>query len=59
MQSAGTVFSISQVSGAIGLYRNGATSISGVFRCEIPDATTLRTSRNIYVGIYTLGVGET
>ena len=50
VSSAGTVFSRGQVSSAVSLYRSGSTSLSGVFRCEIPDASG--TSQNIYVGIY-------
>ena len=54
--SAGTVFSREQVSSAVALYRSGGTSPSGVFCCEIPDASG--TSQNIYVGIYPQGAGE-
>ena len=54
--SAGTAFSREQVSSAVSLYRSGSTSLSGVFRCEIPDASG--TSQNIYVGIYPQGDGE-
>ena len=53
---AGTVFSREQVSSAVSLYRNGSTSISGVFRCEVPDANGA--SQNIYVGIYPHSVGK-
>ena len=47
--STGT-FSREQVSSAVSLYRNGVTSPTGVFRCEVPDASG--NSQNIYVGIY-------
>ena len=49
-------FIISQVSSAVALYRSGGTSPSGVYRCEIPDASG--TSQNIYVGMYPQGDGE-
>ena len=45
-----TSFSREQVSSAVSLYRNGATSPTGVFRCDVPDASG--TSQNIFVGIY-------
>ena len=54
--SAGTVFSREQVSSAVAFYRSGGTSPSGVFHCEIPDASG--TSQNIYVGIYPQGAGK-
>ena len=56
VSSAGTVFSREQVSSVVSLYRSGSTSLSGVFRCEIPDASG--NSQNIYIGIYPQGVGE-
>ena len=56
VSSVGTVFSREQVSSAVALYRSGGTSLSGVFGCEIPDASG--TSQNIYVGIYPQGDGE-
>ena len=38
--TAGAVFSREKVSSAVSLYRSGSsTSPSGVFRCEIPDAS--------------------
>ena len=55
VSSAETVFSIEQVSSAVSLHRSGGTSPTGVFRCEIPDASG--NSQNIYVGIYPEGVG--
>ena len=41
---------------AVSLRRGSGTPPSGVYRCEIPDASG--TSQNIYVGIYPQGVGE-
>ena len=55
VSSAGTAFSREQVSSAVSLYHSGGTSPTGVFRCEIPDATG--NSQNIYIGIYTEGDG--
>ena len=43
------------MSSAVSLYRNGGTSPTGIFRCEIPDASG--TSQNIYVGMYPQGDG--
>ena len=54
--SASTSFSREQVSSAVRLYRNGATSPTGVFRCNVPDASG--TSQNIFVGIYPLTDGK-
>ena len=56
LSSAGTVFSRGQVSSAVSLYRNGGTSPTGVFRCEVPDASG--TSQSLYVGIYPLTDGK-
>ena len=50
LSSAGTVFSREQVSSAVSLYRNGGTSLSGVFRCDVPDASG--NSQSIYIGLY-------
>ena len=50
LSSAGTAFSREQVSSAVSLYHNGATSPTGVFRCDVPDASG--TSKSIYIGIY-------
>ena len=47
---AGTSFSREQVSSAVSLYRNGATSPTGVFRCDVPDVSG--TSQSIFVGLY-------
>ena len=55
LSSAGTAFSREQVSSAVSLYRNGATSPTGVFRCDVPDASG--TSQSIFVGIYLLTDG--
>ena len=52
----GTSFSREQVSSAVSLYRNGATSPTGVFRCDVPDASG--TSQSIFVGIYPLTDGK-
>ena len=49
----------SRVSSAVSLHDNRFslnTAPSGVYRCEIPDASG--TSQNIYVGIYPQGDGE-
>ena len=56
VSSSITPFSRSQVPNAVSLHRNVITPPSGVFRCEIPDASGVR--QNIYVGIYPQGVGE-
>ena len=56
VSSASTVFSRGQVSSAVSLYCSGSTPLSGVFRCEIPDASG--TGQNIYVGIYPQDDGE-
>ena len=48
-----------RVSSAVGLYSDPFSfniAPSGVYRCEIPDASG--TSQDIYVGIYPLGDGE-
>ena len=42
--------------GTVLLHRNPEGATTGVFRCEIPDATG--TLQNIYVGIYTATTGE-
>ena len=55
LSSAGTAFSREQVSSAVSLYRNGATSPTGVFRCDVPDASG--TSQSIFVGVYPLTDG--
>ena len=57
VSSSTTPFSRSQVPSAVNLLRNVATPPTGVFRCEIPDASGTR--QDIYVGIYPEGVGET
>ena len=54
--SAGNAFSREQVSSAVSLYHNGATSPTGVFRCDVPDASG--TSQSIFVGIYSLTDGN-
>ena len=49
----------SRVSSAVSLHRDlfsSNTAPSGVYRCEIPDASG--TNQNIYVGIYPQGNGE-
>ena len=50
VSSVGTVFSRKQVSSAVSLYRNGGTSLSGVFRCDVPDANG--TNQSVFIGIY-------
>ena len=57
--SANSLFIRSQVSSAVSLHRDPfsfITAPSGVFHCQIPDATGA--TQNIYVGIYPLGDGE-
>ena len=51
-------FSTSQVLSAVSFYRklNVAPPPTGVFRCEIPDASGIR--QNVYVGLYPRGDGE-
>ena len=56
LSSAGTMLGREQVSSAVSLYRNGGTSSTEVFRCEVPDASG--NSQSIYVGIYPLTDGE-
>ena len=56
LSSAGTTFSREQVSSAVSLYLNGGTPPTGVFRCEVPDASGK--SQSIYVGIYPSTDGE-
>ena len=56
VSSSTTPFSRSQVPSAVSLRRGSSTPSSGVYRCEIPDASG--TSQNIYVGIYPQGGGE-
>ena len=56
LSSAGTVFSREQVSSAVSLYRNGGTSLSGVFRCDVPDANG--NSQSIFIGLYPSTDGE-
>ena len=55
-----TPFSRSRVPSAVSLHRDhsfgSAMPPTGVFRCEIPDASG--TSQNIYVGIYPRGLGK-
>ena len=41
---------------AVSLHRRSGTPPTGVYRCEIPDASG--TSQSIYVGIYPQGTGE-
>ena len=36
--------------------RNNAMMPTGVFRCEIPDASG--TNQNVYVGVYSWGIGK-
>ena len=58
LSSTNSPFITSQVSSAVSLHRNAFSSITpptGVFRCEIPDASGM--SQNIYLGIYPEGVG--
>ena len=56
--SANSPFIKSQVSSAVSLHHDrfsSTTAPSGVYHCEIPDAS--RTSQNIYVGVYPQGDG--
>ena len=59
LSSADTIFTREQVSSAVSLYRirDGGTSPTGVFRCDVPDSSG--SSRNIYVGLYPQTHGET
>ena len=57
--SPNSPFIKSRVSSAVSLYRDvfsSTTAASGVYRCEIPDASGA--GKNIYVGIYPQGDGE-
>ena len=56
VSSSITPFSRNQVPSAVNLLRNVDTPPTGVFHCEIPDASGTR--QNIYVGIYADGDGE-
>ena len=55
--SSSTPFSRNQVPSAVSLLRNIVTPPTGVFRCEIPDASGIRQD-DVYVGIYPDGDGE-
>ena len=55
--SANSPFIRTQASSAVSLHNapfSSTTPPSGVFRCEIPDASGI--NQNIYVGVYTPGV---
>ena len=57
--SVNSPFIKTRVSSAVSLHHDpfdSSTAPSGVYRCEIPDASGV--SQNIYVGIYPLGDGE-
>ena len=59
VSSTNSPFVKHRVSSAVSLYNNRFSSVpapSGVYRCEIPDASG--NSQNIYVGIYPLRDGE-
>ena len=56
VSSSTTPFNRNQVPSAVSLHRSSGTPPSGVFRCEIPDASG--THQNIYVGIYPQGIGR-
>ena len=59
LTSDNSPFIKSRVSSAVSLHNNlfsSKTAPSGVYRCEIPDASG--TSQNIYVGMYPQGDGE-
>jgi hypothetical protein len=56
VSSSTRTFRRSQVPSAVSLRRSSGTHPSGVYRCEIPDASG--TSQTIYVGIYPQGIGE-
>ena len=60
LTSDNSPFIKSRVSSAVSLHRDRFNNIniapSGMYRCEIPDASG--TSQNIYVGIYPQGDGE-
>jgi hypothetical protein len=44
------------VPSAVSLRRSSGTPPTGMYRCEIPDASG--NNQNIYVGIYPQGIGE-
>ena len=56
--SVNSPFTKTRVSSAVSLHTSDpfTTAESGVYRCEIPDASG--TSQDIYVGIFPLGDGE-
>ena len=58
LTSVNSPFTKTRVSSAVSLHISDpfSTTESGVYRCEIPDASG--TSQDIYVGIYPLGDGE-
>ena len=51
-----TPFSSMRGYSVVSLYHNAATSPTGVFRCEVSDASG--TSQSIYVGLYLEGDGK-
>ena len=58
LSTASTAFTRGQVSSAVSLNRvSSGASPTGVFRCELPDASG--TSQSLYVGIYSEHDGET
>ena len=58
LSTANTAFTRGQVSSAVSLNRvSSGASPTGVFRCELPDASG--TSQSLYVGIYPEHDGET
>jgi hypothetical protein len=56
VSSSTRIFRRSQVPSAVSLRRSSGTPPTGVYRCEIPDASG--TSQSIYVGIYPQGDGK-
>ena len=56
LSTAGTAFTRGHIASAVTLNRLSGTSLTGVFRCDVPDASG--TSQSIYVGIYPYSDGE-
>ena len=56
LSTAGTTFTRGHVASAVSLNRHSGTSLTGVFRCDVPDGSG--TSQSVYVGIYPDSEGE-
>ena len=56
LSTAGTAFTRGHVASAVSLNRRSSgTSPTGLFRCDVPDASG--TSQSIYIGIYAESAG--